>query len=493
MNFKTSKTPVLEIESQMVVIGCFEGENPFGGQAVNHRVKLEGFTGKLGENFLHIPGVMKAKRLLVIGLGPKDKFDVNALRKVLTTVFKRVKEYKLDEVTIAPMVGEADIVGRRLFGEAVAVYAQLVDYVINHQKTRRGGHKPEVRLQTVTVLVNDETEAAVAAGLTSGEPIGKAVNFARDLSNMPAGQLTPSRMAAYARQVAAESGGTITCKVLRGAMLKRVGAHALLAVSQGSTQPPALIELTYTPKTGATAEVLGLVGKSITFDSGGLDIKNADGMRTMKRDMAGGASVMAAIAAIAALELPISVKAIMAATENMPDGNAYKPGDVLKTMAGLTVEVDNTDAEGRLTLADAIEYVKRKGVTKIVDLATLTGAQRMISADVGAAGFGNKDEFTALVARAAKSASERVMFVEMWEEFREGNKTDIADLKNSGGDPGSITAAWFLREFAGEDIPWVHLDIAGPSYRTRELGPDPKGCTGFGVRTLVELARILSA
>jgi len=490
MKFQTSKEGPLAVASKMLVQGCFEGEIPFGGQKVNNRIKLEGFTGKLGEHFIHFNDVAKATRLLVVGLGPRDKFDVKALRKVLTTVLKLVKDNKLDEVTFAPKVGEVDIVGAETFGENLATYAGLVDYVINHQKTARGKHKSEIRLQTVTVLVDDATDAGVTAGLAKGQAIGEAVNFARDLSNMPAGQLTPNRLAAFAQAVARKSGGTITCRLLRGAQLRRIGAHALLAVAQGSTQPPVLIDLTYTPKTGATDDVLGFVGKSITFDSGGLDLKTADGMRTMKRDMAGGASVLAALSAIAKLELPVSVRVVMAATENMPDGDSYKPGDVLKTMAGLTVEVDNTDAEGRLTLADGIEYIKRQNASKVIDLATLTGAQRSISSDVGAAGFGNNDEFSGLVAAAAKSAGERVMFVEMWEEFRDGNKTDMADLKNSGGDPGSVTAAWFLREFAGEKTPWVHLDIAGPSFRSRELGPDPKGSTGFGVRLLVELARL---
>jgi leucyl aminopeptidase len=238
---------------------------------------------------------------------------------------------------------------------------------------------------------------------------------------------------------------------------------------------------------------LTIVGKSVTFDSGGLDIKPADGMRHMKRDMSGGAVTLAAIQAIAAMGLPIKVRCVMAATENMINGKAYKPGDVIHTMNGLSVEVDNTDAEGRLTLADAIEYAKRLGDSTIVDLATLTGAVKMVTGDVGACVFSNNDEFSSLVVSSAASQGERLLNIPMWEEFRDSNKSDMADLKNSGGAPGSTTAAYFLRSFAGEEIRWAHLDIAGVAFRDRELGADPRGSTGFGVRTLVELATRLAA
>ncbi len=498
MKFRTVNSEAPGYRSPLFIVGCFEDEAPRAipdgivAGALARQARVEGFSGTCGATMVAFTDFPLApERVLVVGLGPRDSFDLRAERKALTAAFRQVKSLKVASVTVAAEGLCGPQVSESLFGETLAVVAGLVDYVINHFKTARGGHKPEVHLKTVRVLTGAADQEAVHQGLSAGRAIAQAVNLARDLSNLPAGMLTPLKLAAAARRVAAASGGTIQAKVLRKPELEKLGAAALLAVSQGSSQEPCLIELTYTPPTGATAEVLGFVGKSITFDSGGLDLKTADGMRTMKRDMAGGASVLGAIGAVAALRLPISVKAVLAATENMPDGNSYKPGDVLNTLAGLTVEVDNTDAEGRLSLADAIEYAKRQGVTRVIDLATLTGSIREFSGDVGAGAFGNTPAYTREVLEAAAACGELLGELPMWEELRAANHTDIADLKNSGGSPGSVTAAWFLREFAGT-TPWVHLDIAGSSYRTRELGMDPKGATGYGVRTLVELARLYS-
>jgi leucyl aminopeptidase len=502
MKLVTSISCPTTASTALLVVATFENELPTADRIpalsaadrpLIRQAQTEAFTGKLGETLVHFPdGSIAAQRVLLLGLGARSSFNVASLRKALTAAFRQVKALKVTNVTVDALPLDGTSVTPEVAAENIAEFAGLVDYVINHQKTAKGGHKAETRLKELRLLTTRDTESGVRKAAIAGRVIALAVNHARDLSNEPAGTLTPSKLAKAAQKVAADSNGTITCTVLRRRELQKLGAKALLAVSQGSAQEPVLIELTYTPPTGATTEVLGFVGKSVTFDSGGLDIKNADGMRTMKRDMAGGASVLAAICAVAALRLPISVKAVMAATENMINGHAYKPGDVLDTLNGLTVEVDNTDAEGRLTLADAIEYAKRQGVTRVIDLATLTGAVRSVSGDVGAAAYGNTPDYTRLVLAAADAAGERLVEMPMWEEFRDGNKSDMADLKNSGGDPGSTTAAWFLREFAG-DIPWVHLDIAGASYRNRELGPDPKGSTGYGVRTLVELARAYSA
>ncbi len=500
MHFKIAKAQPLQISTALLVVGCFEGElhntqapvhafNESTGGALLRQAKLEGFTGASGQTLVHFSdGKLQAKRVLLVGLGSAHKSNLESLRKALTAVFHKAKALKVTDITVTDLRPAGGEVTAFQFGEAVASYAGMIDYVINHAKTAKAGHKKEVRINRVqaSVVFNQEQ---VLSGMEAGAAIARAVNKARDLTNMPAGDLTPRRLAVYAQRLARQFPGAIECKVFGRRELEKMGAGALLAVARGSNQEPVLIELTYTPPGGATSEVLGFVGKSITFDSGGLDIKTADGMRTMKRDMAGGASVLAAIGAVAALKLPISVKAFMAATENMVDAKSYKPGDVLVTMSGLTVEVDNTDAEGRLSLADAIEYARRQGVTRIIDLATLTGAIRSYGGDVGAGAFGNTPEYTARVLAAAESAGERLGELPMWPELRSANHTDMADLKNSGGDPGSVTAAWFIREFAGE-TPWVHLDIAGCSYRNRELGPDPKGATGYGVRTLVELARI---
>jgi len=269
-----------------------------------------------------------------------------------------------------------------------------------------------------------------------------------------------------------------------------LGANGILNVGKGSDEPCYLIELTYTPPSGATKDVLGYVGKTVCFDSGGYDLKPADGMRHMKRDMSGGGSVLAVIEAIANLQLPISVKAYMAPVENLVNGKAFKPGDRIRMLSGLTVEVDNTDAEGRLTLGDMITYARQNGVTHIVDVATLTGAIRQVNADVAAGLFTNNEAFGRKLKAAGERAGEQYEILTMWPELREFNKAEMSDLKNTGGPggAGATTAAWFVREFAGEETPWIHLDIASVAFRDREVGVDPKGSTGFSVRTLVELA-----
>lgn len=497
MHFRTSSKPYTRVSTNVLLLGSFQEElhadpiNLACRGALARQATVEGFSGKVGQTLLYFSdGALAARQVLVFGLGPRAGFNVTVLRKALTAAFRRVKLLKAPTLTIAPLALEGFNISQMQYGESVGLYAGLIDYVINHAKTKCGGHQPEKHLLEVTVLCSANEESSVRQGLETGRIIACAVNRARDLANMPASDLTPMKLAEAAVELADKSGGSIKAKLICREELKHIGANALLAVSKGSTQEPVLIELTYTPTNVLTKEVLGFVGKSVTFDSGGLDLKTAEGMRNMKRDMAGGAAVLAAVGAVASLKLPISVKAVLAATENMPDGSSYKPGDVIHTMSGLTVEVDNTDAEGRLTLADAIEYIKRYcGVTRIVDLATLTGAIRSYGGDVAAGAFGNQSPFTHEFLLAADAAGELIGELPMWEELRSANHSDMADLKNSGGDPGSVTAAWFIREFAGEEIPWVHVDIAGTSYRTRELGADPKGATGFGVRTLIELSR----
>ncbi|MBS1991776.1 MAG: leucyl aminopeptidase [Cyanobacteria bacterium SZAS LIN-3] len=516
MKFKTtSATNPATAKVDTLLVGVFEGEvNDLTNatdsarsvilataNAAQRQAVAEGFKGAVGETLVHFSdNRLTAKNVVFYGLGARDKTSIFTFRKAVTAALKRAKALKAEVVGFTALdaksvAGEGTDTAK--VAETVASYAAMIDYVMNHQKTAKGGHKKETRFRKLHLIVDAASLDATERGLEAGFAVGRAVNFARDLANEPANELTPHAMTKYARGVAAASNGTISCTVHDRKALKKMGANLLLAVSQGSEEPPYLMDLVYTPagyKGDASSEAaqLTIVGKSVTFDSGGIDIKVNGGSRHMKRDMSGGGVAMAAIQVIAALGLNIKVRAVMAATENMVDGKSYKPGDVLTSMNGLTVEIDNTDAEGRLTLADAIEYAKRKGDTNIVDLATLTGAVKGVTGDVGACAFGNHDDFTNTVVAAAMSQDEKLLNVPMWEEFRASNNTEMADLKNSGGQPGSTTAAFFLRAFAGEEINWVHLDIAGVAFRDRELGPDPRGATGFGVRTLVELARRLA-
>lgn len=448
------------------------------------------FVGKSGQTLAHFAG---SGLVLLLGLGDRGKFSLSALKDGLAKAYRKAKETKSSEVVFDASAVLAQGAEPYALGRMLACYAVMLDHNPKHYKTAHSNPKGDFNIGTLKVLAPQAVASQLRRGLTDGRSLASGVTLARDLITTPACDLTPFKLMEAAKGVVARSKGLIKGNYFWGKRLEQMGAHALLAVARGSSEAPVLIELDYTPESGPTEETLCLVGKSVTFDSGGLDLKPADGMRYMKRDMSGGAAVLGAIQAIAALKLPISVKVVMAATENMPDGKSFKPGDVIGSMKGLSIEIDNTDAEGRLTLADAIEYAKRRGAKRIVDLATLTGAVKSIAGDVGAAAFGNHPSFTAKVIEAGASVGELMVDIPMWEELRKANDTDIADLKNSGsGGAGSTTAAWFIREFAGEEIDWVHIDIAGVAWRERSLGIDPKGATGWGVRTAVALAETLS-
>jgi leucyl aminopeptidase len=329
---------------------------------------------------------------------------------------------------------------------------------------------------------------ALANGVSRGRIIGDAVNTARELINEPSSTLTPTELAERAKETANRFG--LDIDVLDEARMKELGMGALLGVARGSDEPARLVILRYTPEgaepMGNDAEVIAIVGKGITFDSGGISIKPAEGMEKMKYDMSGAASTLAAMSAIAQLKPRINVIGIMPATENMPSGRAYKPGDVLRAMSGKTIEVINTDAEGRLILADAISYARKLGATRIIDLATLTGAVSVALGTINVGMLGNNQEFIDEVRAAAKEVGERFWQLPLDEDYREQIKSDIADIKNSGGrNAGTITAAYFLREFA-EDVPWVHLDIAGTAWENERKPHMAKGPTGVAIRALIQ-------
>jgi leucyl aminopeptidase len=304
------------------------------------------------------------------------------------------------------------------------------------------------------------------------------------MANEPANYMTPSIMAERARELAASC--RLECQVLGRAEMQELGMGALLGVAQGSREPPQLIVLHY--RGGDSAETnLALVGKGITFDSGGISIKPSEKMGEMKGDMSGGAAVMAVMQALARLKPGINVMSVIPATENLPDGSAIKPGDVLTAMGGKTIEIISTDAEGRLVLADALSYVRKAGAKRIVDVATLTGACHIALGDVCSGAFGNNQELIDKVIAAGSEAGELIWPMPMYEQYKEQNKSDVADIKNAGGRyGGAITAAQFLAEFVG-DTPWVHIDIAGTFLSDKEKGYLTKGATGVPVRTLVNL------
>jgi leucyl aminopeptidase len=335
-------------------------------------------------------------------------------------------------------------------------------------------------------LVVVGTGKGVRAALDRGARVAAAVALARDLVNEPAGTLTPSRLAEVAAEVASGCGLALT--VWDEAAIAREGLGGLAGVARGSDEPPRLICLEHTPDGATQRARIALVGKGITFDSGGLSIKTAEGMETMKTDMSGAAAVLATMSAIHALVPDVAVVAIVPASENMPGGRATKPGDVLRIRNGTTVEVLNTDAEGRLVLADALSLAVEAGVDAIVDLATLTGACKIALGPKIAGLMGNQDGWTEQVRAAAERAGESVWPLPLPDEYRRSIDSDVADVKNIGSDRwgGALTAGLFLREFVGS-VPWAHLDIAGPARSSEDDGYLRKGGTGWGVRTLLEL------
>jgi leucyl aminopeptidase len=323
----------------------------------------------------------------------------------------------------------------------------------------------------------------VREGLRSADLAAEATCFARDLINEPANSVTPTRLAESAREIA--KAGGLHVRILDRAACERMGMGAFLGVNRGSTEPPAFIHLAYVPK-GRRRRRIALVGKGITFDSGGLDLKTAEGMATMKGDMSGAAAVLGVMKVLARLRPSVEVHGVVAATDNMPSGSATKPGDVLRAMSGKTIEVNNTDAEGRLTLADAIAYVRQEvKADEIVDIATLTGACSIALGTLCAGAMTNDERLQGRLLRAAETAGERLWPLPLIEEYREGLRSEVADLRNTGPRPGgAITAGLFIKEFAG-DTPWVHLDIAGAAFTDKDLPYASKGGVGFGTRTLL--------
>ena len=352
-------------------------------------------------------------------------------------------------------------------------------------------HKSERRpnkLESIAVAGTSKDrkrQAAARKGVETGGVVADAVNFARTLVAEPPNELTPTRLAERAQAELKDRG--VAVEVLKGAKLQRFGG--LLGVAKGSDEPPVFITMSWTPSRARKSVTLGLVGKGVTFDSGGLSLKPSTAMEGMKGDMAGGAAVIAAMRAIADLNVPINVRAVVPATENMPSGKATRVGDVIKLYSGKTAEILNTDAEGRIILHDALAWLAEQGVTHMVDAATLTGAIVIALGDVAIGVMGRPDNWVNSVVSSARKAGERAWPLPLYREYREQISSDIADMKNIGGrNAGSITAAWFLAEAVPADLPWAHLDIAGAAWGERKPYRAP-GATGAGVAAFVRLAQ----
>lgn len=486
---------VLAYKGDALIVNLFEGVKKPGGataavdQALGgliSRVIAQGeFRGKGGTSLLvHTQGKLKADRVLVVGLGKREQFGLESLRSVTGEALRLLRRHGCRRVaTILHGTGEGGL-GVREATQAITEGALLGLYTFDrYKKKKEEDHKA---IQEFSLLLRDRIQVAeVRASSATGQIIARAVHLARDLVNEPSNNLTPQDLAAQAQAVA--KAGRLTCQVFGKRQLERLGMGALLAVAEGSGRPPVLLVLTYQGRRRKQSD-LGLVGKGITFDSGGISIKPSEGMEQMKGDMAGGAAVIAAMGAIARLKPAINVTAIVPACENLPSGSALKPGDVIRAMDGKTIEVVNTDAEGRLVLADALCYARKLGCQRLVDAATLTGACVVALGSVRSGAFTNDQGWMDRVRAIAEAVGEKIWQMPMDGEYDEQITSDVADIKNIGGrKAGAVTAAKFLARFVGE-TPWIHLDIAGTTQADKEKGYTPKGATGVPVRTLIQLA-----
>ena len=441
---------------------------------------------KAGANetiLLHAPSGLKARRLLVVGLGKAAKATVHDLRKAVGAAVRFAKPRAIRELAIVlPDSGD--------FNEPLAVRAAVEGaYVADFDPDTYRSDRKDQSIQSLSfVLPPGADKSAAEAAFREGVILGESQNFTRSLVNEPGNKMTPTILGERAAQMAKEVG--LKCEVYSTDKLHELKMGAFWAVAKGSYEPPALIVLTYEPE-GAPAEpVLGLVGKGITFDTGGISIKPADGMEKMKYDMAGGAAMLGAMRAIALLKPKVKVISIVCAAENMPSGRAYKPGDIETAMSGKTIEVMNTDAEGRMVLADGLHYAQQLGATHLIDAATLTGACVVALGMVNAGAFSNDDEAYQHFTEALKVSGDRFWRLPAEDDYREQIKSQIADIMNTGGSRwgGAINAAMFLKEFVGE-TPWIHLDIAGVAWMEEQKPWIAKGPSGTPVRSLVEWVR----
>jgi leucyl aminopeptidase len=431
-----------------------------------------GFEGKVGEACA-VPAD-DGSTVVALGMGNADEVSAETFRRAGAAFVRAAWNDTRGALAVLDAAGDLD---RGAAAQALTEGAVLAAYRFTKYKSEA---KPS-RLESLAVVGRG---ARVQTGVDRGSRIATAVGLARDLVNEPAGAMTPTRLADIATEIAEREG--LAVSILDEVAIANEGLGGLQGVAQGSDQPPRLIELVYDPP-GARGTV-ALVGKGITFDSGGLSLKTAEGMETMKTDMSGAAAVLATMSVLPALGPKVKVIGILPTTENMPSGHAIKPGDVLKIRNGKTVEVLNTDAEGRLVLADGLSLAVEAGVDAIVDLATLTGACMVALGRKIAGLMGNHDPWVEQVGEAAERAGEKLWPLPLPDDYRKKIDSEVADIKNTGGDRygGALTAGLFLREFVG-DVPWAHLDIAGPARSEEDDAYTPKGASGFGVRTLVEL------
>jgi len=498
MEIKATSANIAEVKAGAILIGLFEGAKHLEGEAATIDRALGGailellktgeIKGKFKEtNIIHSLGKLKASRVAIVGLGKKQELTLDRVRDAVAEACRLLRRKGADSIAATVFgvgIGKISLEG--------AAQAMVEGAVLGLYSFRRHITKPAEygEIKQLLLVTNKEHELPhLEQGIAKGSILAEATNLARDMVNEPANFMTPTRVAEEATKLAKSYG--LEVEVLEQKQLQELGMGALLGVNQGSPEPAKFIILKY--KGVNTNKIdLALVGKGITFDSGGISIKPPDKMEEMKGDMAGAAAVILAMSAIAQFKPKLNVVALAPCTENVPSGSAIKPGDILKALNGKTIEIINTDAEGRLVLADALSYAQKLGAKNIVDVATLTGACHIALGDGCSGAFTNNQDLLNKIITAGNESGELIWQLPMYELIKEQLKSDIADMKNVGSKyGGAILAAQFLNEYVN-DTPWVHLDIAGPFMAEKDRGYLVKGATGVGVRTLVNLALSLT-
>lgn len=493
MEIKVVTGDITTIKTNAIILNSFKGTKTLSGDiatvdkaldgAISQLIKQGVIKGNLNEiTLLHSLGKLPASRVAITGLGKKQELTADRVRSAVAETCRYLKKNGVaNTVTLLQGAG-VNKISRESAAQSIAEGALLGLYTFRRYIKKKEDDTGEIK--SLLIVVNEKDKPALEKAVNKGTIIAEAANWARDIVNEPANNMTPTHMANAARKLAETYG--LSIEVLDKERMTKLGMGGLLGVAQGSQQPPKFIILGYRGKPTTDIDLV-LAGKGITFDSGGISIKPSEGMADMKDDMAGGAAVMATLMAIARLKPRINITALVPATENLPSGTALKPGDIIKAMNGKTIEVLNTDAEGRLILADALCYAVRLKAKAIVDAATLTGACMVALGKICTGVFSNNQELADKVLAAGKESGELSWQLPMFDEYREQLKSDIADIKNIGNRyGGAITAAKFLADFVG-DTPWVHLDIAGTADNDKEKGYLVKGATGIPVRTFVNL------
>lgn len=503
MTFEVSPNPLDQISADALVVYAFFNKKEYmptrGLTALDtsllgllsQALDIEGFKGKPGEVFsFYTQKKIASQRIFVLGLGEEKEFNPNALRRNVALLAKRIKSQggKTKSLAFDLLEGLEIRIEPSLQAQMVAEGILLGSYTFHKYK------KEEESLFELETVIFSETNRNVALKVKEGTDLAvtyyQATKLARDLVNEPAAVVTPTFLAKVAQDIA-KGNPQIRVTIFDKPELEKMGMGAFLGIAQAADTPCKFISLEYTPKKRIAAKTkLALVGKGITFDSGGINVKTGDHMQTMKMDMSGAAAVLGTFSVIAKIAPPYPVMGLIAATANMVSGKSIVPGDVLKALNGKTIEVLNTDAEGRVTMADSLSYAVKKGATEIVDLATLTGAC-MVALGTDIAGLlGNDKTLKERIKKAADEAGEKVWELPLEQTYKELNKSEVADVANipSTRYGGTITGALFLEEFV-DGRPWVHLDIAGPAFVEKSYDFGPKGGTGFGVRTLLNLLR----